>query len=396
MASPEQSARPAAAAPIDTIIHRKAQAGLAEHQARAMSLAKALRLTFAKVADKMFDLSMGVIAVRREVRTAEDIAEALQQDGLRMVFDGPDRQRAGIIIDGNLVAALIQQQTMGKVLPDTSNSPRPLTATDAAVCSPFLEAVLKQAALMPESPEDSAVISGYRFGVFAENARLMGMALDAQDYDLVHIDLDIAGGVRQGHVLLCMPQKELAAPSASASLDTVADEETVHSGQGTVAPLLSETVLNLNAEVRISLATCKMSLRRLGELKEGSVLELGNVSFDRVAVQTLAGQTVARGILGQLDGQRAVQVQPARKGPMPVFEADTPPKPQTTGLLDDGSAAVDEYVQTDVLGGLKESGMIEVSDLPEIPDLPDLPDLPELPELDGFDTLPDLPDLSDT
>ena len=85
MASLEQPAPTPAAAPKETIVHRKAKTSRAERQSRAMSLAKALRLTFAKQADAKFDMSLGVISVRRETRTRETLAETLEQNGLRFL-----------------------------------------------------------------------------------------------------------------------------------------------------------------------------------------------------------------------------------------------------------------------------------------------------------------------
>ncbi len=400
MAMSEQTAPATAADSSGTIIHRKAAAGLAEHQARAMSLAKALRLTFAKVADTLFDMSIGVISVRRETLARDAINDALGSDGLRMVFDGPMRARAAVILDGELVASLIQQQTMGKVLPDTSDSERTLTATDAAVCAPFLEEVLNEAAKLPEDPNDVQVISDYRFGVWAEDARILGMALEAQDYDLIHIDLDIAGGVRQGHALLCMPQIETVPMRARLS-----SEEGTTSGQA-LAPMgaqLSETVLNLEAEVRISLAQARMSLRKLGQLEVGATLDLVQARFDNVAIQTIEGRTVARAVLGQLDGNRAVQVKTAQSaGPTPMFNAGglsagamalAGPTGLDPDMTDMASMGADLADISEATGIPDLPDMPEFDDTSDLPDLPDMTDLPDLPDMGALEDLPDLPEL---
>lgn len=377
MAMPEQSAPTDAAAPTGTIIHRKAAAGRAEHQARAMSLAKALRLTFAKVADQMFDMSVGVISIRRELVPREALDDALAMDGLRMVLDGPARVRASLILDNDLVGALIQQQTMGKVMPETSETPRALTATDAAVCAPYFEQVLKRAALMPENPEDRQIITGYQFGVFVENARLLGMALEAQEYDVIHVDFDLAGGVRQGKLVLCLPKID----EVPMALEFAADEPELLGIAGPSNPQLSETVLNLEAQVRISLAQARMSLRRLGQLEVGSTLDLVQARFDNVGIQTIEGRTVARGVLGQLDGFRAVQVKSSQGG-------------TAKGLFSSGIAGAPEgqlAIGSDLGGFASENEPM----LDSMPDLPDLPDIPEMAEPEGTSALPDLPDLPD-
>lgn len=396
MAMPEQSAPSDAAATTGTIIHRKAAAGRAEHQARAMSLSKALRLTFAKVADKMLDMSVGVIGVRRELVSRDALDTSLEMDGLRMVLDGPDRVRAALILNGDLVGALIQQQTMGKVIPETSETPRNLTTTDAAICAPFFEQVLSQAAGMPENPEDRQIITGYRFGVFVENARLLGMALEAQEYHVIHIDLDLAGGVRQGQLMLCMPKFD----EAPLNVDIAADEPAQLAIAGPASPQLSETVLNLEAEVRISLAQARISLRHLGQLEAGSMLDLVQARFDNVGIQTIEGRTVARGVLGQLDGLRAVQVKSAQvaaqAGDFTTAIGSASEDQLALGADLDGFADDDALTQ-DAMPDLPDmpamAGLEETVDVPDLPDLPDLTDLPDLPDMSDLESLPDLPEL---
>ncbi|NNK16829.1 MAG: flagellar motor switch protein FliM, partial [Sulfitobacter sp.] len=251
-----------------TIIHRKAQVGKAEHQARAMSLAKALRLTLARVSDDLFDMSMAVIGVRTEKCAGDDLSGKLSDPGLLMLLDGPARSRAAAVFDPTLVGALIQQQTMGKVLKDTGDSARAMTPTDAAVCAPFLNAVLERAAPLPEDTDDQRLIAGYRFGAWVEDARVLGMALEAADYQVVQVQLDIAGGLRQGRLLLCMPQAE----ALSETLDAPSSIESGMQGAAVQQPseILSETVQNLKAELRISLVQLKMPLRAVGALEVGS------------------------------------------------------------------------------------------------------------------------------
>lgn len=381
-------------APMDTTLHRKAQAGRAEHQARAMSLAKALRLTLAKVAEDKFEMSMAALSLRNQTCPGEKIDQHLSETDLLMLFDGPGGRRAAVMMDPALVGALIQQQTMGKVLAVNDSADRPMTPTDAAIAAPFLDALLQRAAPVPEDPDDQKLISGFRFGAWVEDARVLAMSLDAPDYQLIHIDVDISGGIRQGRIMMCMPLGQEVESAAKPGDSPAEDKPDLDPPQRVT---LSETVMKLTVDLRISLAKMRMPLRDLGKLAVGDVLDLGAADFSKVRVQTLAGRAIGRGTLGQLDGVRAVQV---------AATSDV------TQNLQRRASDRDHMNLPDISGPAAEAdephGMPDLPELPDLPDLtggegegatapadslPDLPDLPDMSDLPDFDEAPDLPEL---
>ncbi len=396
------------AAPTDTTLHRKVQAGQAEHQARAMSLAKALRLTLAKVAEDLFEVSMAAISVRSQFCPGDDIEKELKEAALLMLFDGPGQSRAAVMVDPAMVGALIQQQTMGKVLPVPEGAERPMTPTDAAIAAPFLDALFTRAGPVPEDPVERKLISGFRFGAWVEDARILSMSLDAPEYQLVHIDVDISGGVRQGRIVLCMPRGH---DTITEPLPDGASGEL----QGESAPrqsvTLSDTVMMLAVDLRISLARLRMPLRDLGNLATGDILDLGAASFAKVRVQTFAGKAVGQGTLGQIEGARAVQVQSTHTCALNLQRRAS--DRDHMGLPDISAQPPEGNDRRDQLGLPAVGHMPDLPDLPDtsempglenekemaaaqsLPDLPDLPDMSDLPEIDAPLDLPDLPDLPD-
>lgn len=373
MTAPQGSA-PQGAPPERTIMHRKVQAGRAEHQSRAMSLAKALRLTLAKVADEMFDMSMAVIGVRSETCSGEGLAEHLADPGLLMLLDGPSRRRAAAFIDPSLVGALIQQQTMGKVLSLSDGSERPMTPTDAAISAPFLDLLLSRTASVPDDPQEQHLIAGYTFGAWVEDARVLGMALDAPEYELIHLSIDISGGVRQGRILLCMPKGQ-GAPVEGAGRDENADLS--QTAQPPVIAL-SDTVMNLPANLRISLAQIRMTLRSLGALEVGSVIELETSALDKVVIEALTGRPVGRGVLGQLDGNRAVQVQSTRLAAQPLRRRESDREELD---LPDITKPVKRRMGPEEHADITPLPSVLLPVVPDLADLPELPDMSDLPEL---------------
>lgn len=395
MAASDMSAEGGAALG-DTIIHRKVRAGVHEHQVRAMSLLKALRLTTAKIADDLYDMSMAVIGARSETRLSESLPEVFDGSALLILLDGPDRRRGAAILDPGLVGALIQQQTMSKVLPLKDNGDRMLTQTDAAICAPFLNALLQKASVLPDSARDRSLIAGFAFGARVEDARLLTMALEEPEYELVHLDLDIASGVRQGHMMLCMPKSGTASQMHSAPAPDPGG------ALPSAPPLasLSQTVMKLPAPLRVTLAQLRMPLHRLSALDVGSIVDIGAPKFDRVRVQTLDGVTLTRGVLGQVEGQRVVQVQNGAAALSGIASGAATGTGAFTSAGDDVSISPFGEPEGlpevgDIYGDPAQEGLPDMSELPDFPDLPDLPegpDLTELPELDNLADLPDLPD----
>ena len=364
----QQGSAPRGAAAVTTPLHRKVKAGQAERQARGMSLLKALRLTLAKVGDDLFDLPIAVIAARSERCTVDAVQDTFAGAGLLMLLDGSGGTRGAAAFDPALVGALIQQQTMARVLPATDAAARPMTPTDAAIAAPLLDALLSRAALLPEDAEEQALIAGFAFGARVEDARVLCMALDGPEHRLIELTVDIAGGLRQGRILLCLPHPAKPLTAAPAAPGDGASDRTTPEEEGAFAA----TLLTLQANLRVSLAQIRIPLHRIDQLCIGDCLDLGRASFSDVRLETLQGRPVGGGVLGQLEGVRAVQVQPTRTSALRLRRragdrADL-------NLPDVTDAAVAPTAFNPASASMAERPMAT----DDYADLPDLSDLPEV------------------
>ena len=233
-----------------SVLARKTQAGRVTHQARAMSVPKALRLTLAKVADELLDMAMAVIGVRIEKCESNRLAQVFKEPALLMLLDGPARRCAAAAFDPLLVGGLIQQQTMGTVLPDVGGEPRNLTETDAAICAPFLDALLERAATLPETEEERHLLEGFRFGTRPEDSRLLLMALEEPEYQIIHLTVDMAGGKRQGYITLCLP---LSAKMTEPTMPEHDRPGRAGDAEGRNMRSLNETVLGLHIDLNLDI-----------------------------------------------------------------------------------------------------------------------------------------------
>lgn len=286
---------------MTSLIGRKARSGRELQAARAMSLGRALRLTAAKQADRMMGLALNTLGVTRTAATAEALPDLLNAQSLILLMDGPEYQVCAAVLDAGLVSGLIQQQTMGKVTP--ISGARPHTETDAALCAPFVEALMGNAAAMPEESADRELLHGYRFGVRAQEPRVALLALDKLDYEVVCMTLDLAGGVRSGTLTLILPRPVIPAVSEPQTAEN--DGETSPRQPQT----LSKTVLLLKTELTVALARLSLPLQTVSDFKAGDVVDLNMSSLAQALVIDVGGKVVSRATLGQLDGMRAVQLE---------------------------------------------------------------------------------------
>ena len=371
---------------------RKAHVGREEHQARAMTLAKALRLTAAKVADDLFDLALAVIGFRAERHASDALAPLFDDTGLLMLLEGPERSRAAAVMDAALVGALIQQQTMGKVLPTPEGGEtRRLTDTDAAICAPFLDALLARVTTLPEVPSEQALIRGYAFGARTEEPRLLLMALEAQSYRVLHLTVDIEGGRRQGTLMFCLP--EAAVARAGGGGEGAGDAAGLAPQVAPTPRTLRDPVMALKINLPVALTRIHVPLKRLSALKVGDTVTLEGVDFGEARVLTPQGKTLGKGSLGQLNGVRALRImsQPAAGGAADGFGASMPAADHETAGAPNMAVDPEDEDRSDL------PDLPDMSDLPELEgvDGPDSGDLPDMPELDGMPDLPDMSDLPD-
>lgn len=422
-----------------SVLARITSSARSERKAKAVTLQKALRLTIAKIADALMDLPMAVLSVSTQDIVGEEVEASLNDDQLQMIFDGPKGCVGAVLVEPVVVGALIQQQTLGSVN-EGPDPERAMTRTDAAICAPLMDTLFERLVPILDEPDDAALIDGFQFGAKAQDARTLALDLDANAYIAVRITLDIARGARQGDITLILPTLEARAEQPDEDLS---DLEAGAPKQGTE---ITKLVMGLNAELQMVLCQLNVPLSKLNALDVGETLELTPGAFPNVKITTLTGRVVGRGLVGHVDGVRAVKpiraplhaAQPLRRASdkplvdMPEVEVLTSSGRRTTVSreVDVSAAELAEAMSAlppiperrasvedfDAVGGVPdipfpvEEDFGDNGDLPELGDLPNLEDMPDLaampdlsatpdpeplPDLDGLPDLDDLPDLAD-
>ncbi|WP_264210012.1 FliM/FliN family flagellar motor C-terminal domain-containing protein [Leisingera thetidis] len=255
---------------------------------------KALRRSVARAAADLCDLPMAVLAARQSNRIPEDLAERLSDKDLLVVLDCPHGRTGAASMDAATVTALIQQQTIGAVIGKAPDE-RHYTPTDAAMTAEFLERTFAKVVAMLEGHADQAIFTGYRFGAQVENVRSLVLGMEAEDYRVIELNLDLACGAMQGVMRLILPEPT---------------PEELQDGQGGGAqgPSLGRNLGSIRAELTAVLCRMRVPLREFAGLKVGDSLPLDSAFLYETDLLTIGGQSVAQGRLGQMNGARAVRL----------------------------------------------------------------------------------------
>ena len=290
-----------------SVIHRKARAARDGSDARAMSPAKALRLSLARAADTLFDLSLTVAMVEQRRLNLAQLVDTMQDEGLIVLLDGAGGARGALVLDSQMMAALIEVQTTGTLRPGPAPARR-ATRTDAAMVAPLVDALLDGIDAEMTAGVEGYGPRGFRFGDRMEDSRALGLVLDAPDFDLYRVTADLAQGARTGRLDLVMPARRAVPPHASAG-----------KGQGARAarPRMSDVALSAPVVLDAVMARISLPLREACALSSGQILPLGSESLAVLQVIGAGGHLVAEARLGQLNGWRALRLISSAAAPLP-------------------------------------------------------------------------------
>ncbi|AXX97232.1 FliM/FliN family flagellar motor switch protein [Profundibacter amoris] len=340
-----------------TTLQRKAGAGRGESESAGMTPAKALRLALSKAAQDELSLALRVQGVTESRVNQPGLLDALSDDLLLLLLEGPQGGLGVGALDIQALAALIEVQTMGQVLKSPATQRR-ATATDSAMCAPLLDRVLQEFEGHLAGSSAERWTTGFRFGERVENTRLLGLRIDEADYRLFRIALDMADGAKQGEMLLALPA------DGGLNMNTAAE------GGHNWAQTLQKTVQASHVDLLAVLHRMQIPLAKASAFKPGDLVPVPQSAIGAVQLEGVDGRIVGVARLGQQNGHRALRISdgavsdtPAGGTDMANITSSVAPEPLMDGLGD--------------------------TPLPD-GDMP--PEIPMMPMgVEGGDGLPDLP-----
>lgn len=361
-----------------SILKRKAVDGRTEHQARAMSPNKALRLGMALAAEKGMDLALDVTDVRHCQLPHRALEATLDNESLLVLLEGQNGEPGAMAMDMQVMAGLVEFQTLGQVIPKPVSDRVP-TKVDAALITPFLEdALMRYTRLLAEEGEAPYWLQHYKFGAMMMDTRTLSLAMSAQDYHMFVLDVKLERGKKSGTMALIFPDIQILLDEPEEDSETAAEK--FQNGVKEASTILTAVV----GKISLPISTIQ-------SLQVGETLPLPEEAMQNATLEALSGEEVAEVRIGQLNGMRAVCVPGLAAA---AATAVTAPLAESGGM---DMPAMDmpamDMPGMDMPGAEMPAMDMPSMDMPEMGGMGDLggdlPDMGELPDLDGGG-LPDL------
>lgn len=286
---------------------------------------RAWRVAIARAARDCMGLDMAVPVLRDDRRSLGEVLDLLPERALLAVLEGPEQGLGLLALSPEVLAAVIEQQTIGRVSA-TPPLPRRPTRTDAAMCIRLVDAALLALETALATSPDLTWTAGFRYASFLDEARPVGLLLEDVPFRVLSCDVDLASGARSGRVMLALPA-EGRGPRPAAPPST---GETPTTGQAWQAAL-DGAVLGAEIVLDAVIARLRLPLAQAMALEPGAILPLRDGHLDRVALIAPGGDTIATGKLGQHRGARALKLRKLSDAAAPPAAPATPmPTPADT------------------------------------------------------------------
>lgn len=263
---------------------------------------RAWRVAFARAARDCIGLDLAVPILRDDRRSLGELLDLVPDRALLAVLEGPGQGLGLLAMSPDLLAAVIEMQTIGRVTA-TAPLPRRPTRTDAAMSARLIDVALATLETALATSPDLTWTAGFRYASFLDEPRPLSLLLDDVPYRLLVCDLEIGGGVRQGRVLLALPAEGRGPKPAPAP---PADETPVTAQAWAAA--MQGAVLGSEVTLEGVIARTRLPLAQAMALEVGMILPLKGARIDQVAVSVPGGVVVATGKLGQHKGMRALKL----------------------------------------------------------------------------------------
>ena len=260
---------------------------------------KAVRLAITRAADKTHSMVISVSSLQEEVVGLDDLLAAFDPDLMLLAMVAGDRIQGIAAIGPELRAALLELQTIGRVL-DMAAEPRKPTEADARLSEPLVTAFLAHLGVTAAQTPLDGWGDGFVVGDKLTSARAAGLILDDGQYRVIRIALDLGVADRVSELAIALPSRSKAA-------EKIVKPEV--SGDWTTR--FQAVVNGSPAQLDALLHTFKMPLFRAESLSVGQVIPLTGCTVSSIKLLAADGRRVATARLGQSGGMRAVRIEQA-------------------------------------------------------------------------------------
>jgi flagellar motor switch protein FliM len=298
------------------VLRKKLLAGAEAVPEGGPGIDRAWRVAFARATRDMMKLPVDFVGLKQARMSLAEILDLPGERSLIFMLEGPEDGLGLLILSPELLTAMIEVLTMGRVA-HQPGEPRKPTRTDAAMLAPLADLALRNLEEALAEEADLVWTSGFHYGSFIEEARALGLLLEDIAYRAVTARLSVAGGARVGEMQLVLP-----AEGRGRKPKVLARGATSQVAGPAFTAALTARVEAADCQLQAVLGKLSLSLAQTTQLEVDMILPLPSASLNQVSILGLNGREVGVGKLGQHRGMRAVrlidagQLAPAPKNPL--------------------------------------------------------------------------------
>lgn len=263
------------------------------------------RLAFARAARDGSGLMVEVPSMRQVRRSLAELLELPPERSLLALLDGPQGGLGLLVLSAEVMSAVIEMQTTGRVAA-TPPLPRRPTRTDATMVAGVIDRALEELEAVLAEEADLEWAGGFRYASFLEDPRPLGLLLEDVPFRVLSAEVVMSGGVRKGTVLLALPAEGRGLrPAGRGTSAGTAPEAPVQSG---FSVDLGAAVMAADCTLQAVIARVTLPLRDIMALTGDQILPLGQAALDQISLEGIDGRPLAQARLGQHRGMRAVRL----------------------------------------------------------------------------------------
>lgn len=257
---------------------------------------KAIAAALIRAAMKSVGLQLEVSSLQESILSLAELPEVIEDCALRLVIEGPKGVTGLVVLGPQMVTALMQMQTLGRLCRVGATSRRP-TRTDAALLAEFTDSWLSAIDQDMAASADRIWAGGFRYVSWIEESRTVASLLEDISYRVWRIELMLGEG--RASMLWVVPedgQGMLPIPEAEPQ-QQMPDIAWTEGFQRSV----------LGAEARLDAVIYRMTLPLATVLafRAGLDVPLPEKAISQMWVEA-SGRRLCTARLGQRDGRRAV------------------------------------------------------------------------------------------
>ncbi|KFE35824.1 FliM/FliN family flagellar motor switch protein [Thioclava atlantica] len=380
----------------NSVLRRKAEAGRAVPETRAMTPERAIGQALARVAQEQLDLDLRVAELSDLRRSLAELPEMLPDLSLLAVIEGPQEALGLVALSPEVLSVLIEMQTTGR-LGRAPPAPRKPTRIDAAMAVEFVDGLLEAVEEALIEQEAIAWAGGFRFASHLDDPRPLGLLLEDVTYRVWQATLSFGAGEREGTFFWAVPQTGRGA-GLRRMPDGASAQAVGGAGSDADAPgwqaSLERAVMGAPAQLEAVLHRVTLPLSAVMEFYPGLDLPLPADALDRLTLEAQGRRRLSGARLGQRRGMRALRLTGEEEAPdldasddrfggggfsagASPFPEVEPMEPALGGLGDPMNPAYGLPDGDAAFGGTEEG---------EAPPLPGLPEMGD--DAEGFGAMP--------